>query len=277
MKAIEFQNVSFKYDESKNNVIKNLSLSVDKGDFLCVLGENGSGKSTLSRLINGLLTATEGTVKVFGLETSDTKSLNEIRKKVGMVFQNPDNQMVATIVEDDIAFAPENLGIPPEEIKKRIDFALDSVDMQRYRYSAGQRLSGGQKQRVAIAGALAVMPEILILDESTSMLDPLGREEVMSVVKKLNENGMTVIAITHYMDEVINANKVAVLSGGELVMEGTPAEIFKRQDELKSYGLDVPRATKIASELKKNGLDIRDGVLTAEGLAEELCRLFQKA
>ncbi len=277
MKAIEFKNVSFKYDEDKPFVIKNLSLSVDKGDFLCVLGENGSGKSTLSRLINGLLTATEGTVEVFSLSTADKKSVKEIRKKVGMVFQNPDNQMVATIVEDDVAFAPENLGLSSEEIGKRIDFALDSVNMQKYRYSAGQRLSGGQKQRVAIAGALAVMPEILILDESTSMLDPLGREEVMQVVKKLNENGMTVIAITHYMDEVVNANKVAVLSQGRIVMEGAPSEIFKRQDELKSYGLDVPRATKIANDLKKNGLDIQGEILTAEGLAEELCRLFQKA
>ena len=277
MKVIDIKNVSFRYDEDKPFVIKNLSLSVDKGDFLCVLGENGSGKSTLSRLINGLLTPTEGNVEVYSLSTSDKKSVKEIRKKVGMVFQNPDNQMVATIVEDDIAFAPENLGVPSEEIGKRIDFALDSVDMQKYRYSAGQRLSGGQKQRVAIAGALAVLPEILILDESTSMLDPLGREEVMNVVKRLNDGGMTVICITHYMDEVVNANKVAVLSNGELVMEGTPAEIFKRQGELKAYGLDVPRATKIANALKENGLPIKDGILTAEGLAEELCRLFQKA
>ncbi len=277
MKAIEIKNVSFKYDEDKPFVLKDLSLSVDKGDFLCVLGENGSGKSTLSRLINGLLTPTEGSVEVFSLSTLDKKGVKEIRKKVGMVFQNPDNQMVATIVEDDVAFAPENLGIPSDEIGKRIDFALDSVDMQKYRYSAGQRLSGGQKQRVAIAGALAVMPEILILDESTSMLDPLGREEVMQVVKKLNDNGMTVICITHYMDEVVNANKVAVLSNGKLVMEGTPSQIFARQEELKNYGLDVPRATKIANALKKNGLDIKGDILTAEGLAEELCRLFQKA
>ncbi|MBO7214366.1 MAG: energy-coupling factor transporter ATPase [Clostridia bacterium] len=277
MKAIEFNNVSFSYEETNTTVIKNLSLSVDKGDFLCVLGENGSGKSTLSRLVNGLLLPNEGSVKVFGLDTADKKSLGEIRRKVGMVFQNPDNQMVATIVEDDVAFAPENLGVSPKEIGERIDFALDSVNMQKYRFSAGQRLSGGQKQRVAIAGALALMPEILILDESTSMLDPLGREEVMNVVKKLNEGGMTVICITHYMDEVISANKVAVLSNGELVMEGTPADIFKRQNELRAFGLDIPRATKIANALKENGLDIKDGVLTAEGLAEELCRLFQKA
>ena len=277
MKAIEFNNVSFSYEETNTTVIKNLSLSVDKGDFLCVLGENGSGKSTLSRLVNGLLLPNEGSVKVFGLDTADKKSLRDIRRKVGMVFQNPDNQMVATIVEDDVAFAPENLGVSPKEIGERIDFALDSVNMQKYRFSAGQRLSGGQKQRVAIAGALALMPEILILDESTSMLDPLGREEVMNVVKKLNEGGMTVICITHYMDEVISANKVAVLSNGELVMEGTPADIFKRQNELRAFGLDVPRATKIANALKEKGLDIIDGVLTAEGLAEELCRLFHKA
>lgn len=276
MKAIEIENLSFKYSEESKYVIKNLSLSVDKGDFLCILGENGSGKSTLSRLINGLLTATEGDVKVFGLSVKDKKSVNEIRKKVGIVFQNPDNQMVATIVEDDVAFAPENLGFPPEEIGERIDFALDAVNMQKYRYSAGQRLSGGQKQRVAIAGVLAVKPEILILDESTSMLDPLGRQEVLSVVKKLNEDGITVISITHYMDEVVNASKVVVLSDGEIVMQGTPSEIFKRQQELKSYGLDVPRATYIANALKDGGLDIKGEVLTAESLAEELCRLFQK-
>ena len=277
MKAIEIENLSFRYSEESKYVIKNLSLSVDKGDFLCVLGENGSGKSTLSRLINGLLTPTEGDVKVFGLSVKDKKSVNEIRKKVGIVFQNPDNQMVATIVEDDIAFAPENLGCSPSEIEERIDFALDAVNMQKYRYSAGQRLSGGQKQRVAIAGVLAVKPSVLILDESTSMLDPLGREEVLSVVKKLNDDGITVIAITHYMDEVVNASKVVVLSEGEVVMQGTPSEIFKRGKELKTYGLDIPRATYIASALKEKGLDINGNVLTKESLAEELCKLFQKA
>lgn len=277
MKAIEIENLSFRYSEESKYVIKNLSLSVDKGDFLCVLGENGSGKSTLSRLINGLLTPTEGDVKVFGLSVKDKNFVKEIRKKVGIVFQNPDNQMIATIVEDDVAFAPENLGYSPSEIEERINFALDSVNMQKFRYSAGQRLSGGQKQRVAIAGVLAVKPDVLILDESTSMLDPLGREEVLNVVKKLNQDGITVISITHYMDEVVNANKVAVLSDGEIVMQGTPSEIFKHGKELKSYGLDIPRATYIANALKENGLAISNEILTKESLAEELCKLFQKA
>ena len=277
MKAIEIENLSFKYQEDSKLVIKDLSLSVDKGEFLCVLGENGSGKSTLSRLINGLLQPTSGVVKVFGLDTADKKNVYEIRKRVGMVFQNPDNQMVATIVEDDIAFGPENIGVPPSEIGERIDFALDSVDMQKYRHSAGQKLSGGQKQRIAIAGALALMGEILILDESTSMLDPLGRSEVMKVVKSLNEKGITVIAITHYMDEVVNASKVAVLHEGELCMYGTPTEIFKEQSKLKEFGLDVPRSVYIANKLRENGLDISESVISSEGLAEELCKLFQKA
>ncbi len=277
MKAIEIENLSFRYSEESKYVIKNLSLSIDKGDFLCVLGKNGSGKSTLSRLINGLLIPTEGDVKVFGLSVKDKNSVKEIRKRVGIVFQNPDNQMVATIVEDDVAFAPENLGYSPSEIENRINFALDSVNMQKFRYSAGQRLSGGQKQRVAIAGVLAMKPDILILDESTSMLDPLGREEVLKVVKKLNESGITVISITHYMDEVVNATKVAVLSDGEIVMQGTPSEIFNKSKELKSYGLDIPRSTYIANALREGGLPIKGEVLTKESLAEELCKLFQKA
>ena len=277
MKAIEIENLSFKYSADSDFVIKDLSLSVDKGEFLCVLGENGSGKSTLSRLINGLLQPTEGSVKVFGLDTTDKKSVYEIRKRVGMVFQNPDNQMVATIVEDDIAFGPENVGVPSKEIAKRIDFALNAVDMQKYRFSAGQKLSGGQKQRIAIAGALALMGEILILDESTSMLDPLGRKEVMKVVKSLNEKGITVIAITHYMDEVASASRVAVLHEGKLCMLGTPLEIFKEQEKLKEYGLDVPRSVYIANELRRNGLELSENIITSEDLAEELCKLFQKA
>ena len=276
MKAIDVKNLTFKYPNHENFVIKDLSLSVDRGEFLCVLGENGSGKSTLSRLINGLLLPSSGTVEVFGLDTKDKLSAYEIRKRVGMVFQNPDNQMVATIVEDDIAFGPENLGIEREEIAKRIDFALKSVNMEKYKNVAGQKLSGGQKQRVAIAGALAVMPEILILDESTAMLDPLGREEVLSVVKKLNDDGMTVILITHYMDEALLADRVVVLSNGELKIVGTPTEVFKNPD-IKNYGLDLPRPYYIAQKLKERGLPIDGNVFTKEDLAEELCKLFQKA
>lgn len=277
MKAIEFENVSFKYGGSDNApVIKNVNLSVEKGEFLCVLGENGSGKSTLSRLINGLLVPDSGTVKVFGLLTSDKKNVYQIRKSVGMVFQNPDNQMVATMVEDDIAFGPENIGVPREEIGERIDFALLAVDMQKFRHVAGQKLSGGQKQRIAIAGALAVKPEILILDESTSMLDPLGRKEVMDTVYRLNKSGMTVICITHYMDEAVNASRVLVLSNGEVALSGAPSEVFSKPEELKKYGLDVPRATKIAEDLIKKGVPLPAGILTVDALAEELCKLFQK-
>lgn len=275
MKAIEIKNVTFNYENSKIPVIKDLSLSVDKGEFLCILGENGSGKSTLSRLINGLLLPSQGDVLVFGLNTRDKAKTYEIRKSVGMVFQNPDNQMIATIVEDDIAFGPENLGVPSDEIGKRIDFALKSVNMERYKKVAGQKLSGGQKQRIAIAGALAVMPEILILDESTAMLDPLGREEVLSVIKDLNKNGMTVILITHYMDEALLADKVAVLSSGELKLLGTPTEVLSNP-QIKNYGLDYPRPYYIAQKLKENGLPINVNVFTKEDLAEELCKLFQK-
>lgn len=275
MKAIEIKNVTFNYENGKTPVIKDLSLSVDKGEFLCILGENGSGKSTLSRLINGLLLPATGDVLVFGLNTREKDKAYEIRKSVGMVFQNPDNQMIATIVEDDIAFGPENLGVPSDEIGKRIDFALKSVNMERYKKVAGQKLSGGQKQRIAIAGALAVMPEILILDESTAMLDPLGREEVLSVVKDLNQNGMTVILITHYMDEALLADKVAVLSNGELKLLGTPTEVLSNP-QIKNYGLDYPRPYYIAQKLKENGLPINANVFTKEDLAEELCKLFQK-
>lgn len=276
MKAVEIKNLTFTYENGKNPVIKNLSLSVDKGEFLCVLGENGSGKSTLSRLINGLLQPTSGEVKVFGLDTKDKTLAYEIRKKVGMVFQNPDNQMVATMVEDDIAFGPENIGVPSNEIGDRIDFALSAVGMQKYRNVAGQKLSGGQKQRIAIAGALAIKPEILILDESTAMLDPLGRKEVYKVVKELNSQGMTVIWITHYMDEAVEADKIAVVSDGQVVMEGVPSEIFSQGELLKSYGLDVPRATYIAEKLKQNGLPIKGVITTEKEIADILCKLFQK-
>ena len=274
MKAVEIKNLSFTYENGKNQVIKNLSLSVDKGEFLCVLGENGSGKSTLSRLINGLLQPNSGEVKVFGLDTTDKASAYEIRKKVGMVFQNPDNQMVATMVEDDIAFGPENIGVPSNEIGERIDFALNAVGMQEFRKSSPERLSGGQKQRIAIASVLALKPEILILDESTAMLDPKGRKEVLAVVKKLNkEQAVTVIAITHYMEEVVDADKVIVLNDGEIYAQGTPREIFLKGDELKGVGLELPTASYIAQKIKKAGVQIPDGILTDIELAEALCKL----
>ena len=276
MEVINVKDVTFKYEGAELPVINNLSLSVNKGEYLCVLGENGSGKSTLARLINGLLTPNSGRVAVYGFDTQDKDKQFEVRKRVGMVFQNPDNQMVATMVEDDIAFGPENLGVPSKEIGERIDFALKSTNMEKFRFSQGQKLSGGQKQRVAIAGVLAIMPEVLILDESTSMLDAKGRKEVLDVVKDLNEKGMTVITITHYMDEAVNASRVVVLSKGEIVKDGKPSEIFKDSEELVSYGLELPRSTYIANKLIKKGLPLKEGILTAEELSEELCKLFQK-
>ncbi len=276
MEVINVNDVTFKYEGSDIPVITDLSLSVKKGEYLCILGENGSGKSTLARLINGLLTPNNGRVEVFGFNTNDKSKQYEVRKRVGMVFQNPDNQMVATIVEDDIAFGPENLGIEPKEIGKRIDFALKSTNIEEFRFSAGQKLSGGQKQRVAIAGVLALMPDVLILDESTSMLDGKGRKEVLDVVKKLNDDGMTVITITHYMDEAVNASRVIVMSKGKIVKDGTPSEIFKNSEELINYGLELPRASYIASRLIEKGLPLKKGILTATELSEELCKLFQK-
>ncbi len=276
MEVISVKDVTFKYEGADIPVINNLSLSVKKGEYLCILGENGSGKSTLARLINGLLTPNSGRVSVYDFDTSDKDKQFEVRKRVGMVFQNPDNQMVATMVEDDIAFGPENLGVPSKEIGERIDFALKSTNMENFRFSQGQKLSGGQKQRIAIAGVLAIMPEVLILDESTSMLDAKGRKEVLDVVKSLNEKGMTVITITHYMDEAVNASRVVVLSKGEIVKDGTPSEIFKNSEELISYGLELPRPTYIANKLIEKGLPLKRGILTAEELSEELCKLFQK-
>ena len=276
MKAVEITNLSFKYEENAPFVISNLNLSVEKGEFLCVLGENGSGKSTLARLINGLLACNEGEVKVFNMSTANKNDLYEIRKNVGMVFQNPDNQMVATIVEDDIAFGPENIGVSPKEIGERISFALHVTDMEKYRYHQGQKLSGGQKQRIAIAGALAIKPQILILDEATAMLDPNGRSEVLEVVKKLNEDGITVIAITHYMDEAVLADRVIIMHRGKIVKNGTPADIFSNANELSSYGLELPRAVYIANELRKAGLPLSQNILTEKELSLELCKLFQK-
>ena len=276
MSIIKIDNVSFKYQEETPYVIDGLSLTVEKGEFICVLGKNGSGKSTLAKLLNGMLLPTSGEISVFDMDVKDKNSIFDIRKKVGVVFQNPDNQMVATIVEDDIAFGPENVGLSREEIGERIDFALNSTGMQNYRLSMGQRLSGGQKQRVAIAGVLAIKPDVLILDESTSMLDAKGRREVMDVVKKLNKEGMTVISITHYMDEAVDSSRVVVLNKGKIVKDGTPLEVFNNSTELEEYGLDLPRATYIAEKLKSYGIPLKNGILTAEELEEDLCKLFQK-
>ncbi len=277
------ENVSFSYDK-KHNVLNNLSLEVKKGEYLAVIGHNGSGKSTLAKLMNGLIFPDQGKVTVSGLSAfkensteKDKKAVFEIRKKVGVVFQNPDNQLVASIVEDDVAFGPENIGVPRKEIGERIDFALSAVGMEDFRYRTPSRLSGGQKQRIAIAGVLALKPEILVLDESTAMLDPEGRKEVLSVVEKLNkEQGTTVITVTHYMDEVVRADRVIVMSHGEIVMEGSPSEIFSRTDEIKKYGLELPVATVLANKLRAKGLNIPDGIFTEDALSEALCALKPK-
>lgn len=273
MEIIKGQNLNFSYD-SKVKVIDDLSFSIEKGEYIAIIGKNGSGKSTLAKLFNGLIKAESGTLSFFGSPLSDKKSLYEARKRVGVVFQNPDNQLVASIVEDDLAFGCENLGLPRDEIGRRIDFALKMVDMEKYRFSTPERLSGGQKQRIAIAGVLALKPDVLVLDESTAMLDPKGREDVLAVVKKLNrEQGVTVITITHYMEEIVDCDRVLVLDKGKLVLEGTPDEIFSDKDRIKGYGLELPLSSYIAERLRQKGVDLGEkGILDKEELQKRLCK-----
>lgn len=277
MEAVHFENVKYSYrDDGQDFAVNGVTLSIEEGQFVAVLGRNGSGKSTLAKLINALLEPSSGKVSVFGMDTSDPKKTFEIRKSAGMVFQNPDNQTVASIVEDDVAFGPENIGVPRAEIGERIDFALRAVGMEQFRSSAPSRLSGGQKQRIAIAGVLAIRPKIMILDESTAMLDPKGRREVMDVIKKLNkEQGMTVILITHFMDEALQADRAVVMHRGEVVMDGTPEEIFARSEELETYNLTLPRAAYICKKLQEAGMPVANA-FTAKELAEEICRSKQK-
>lgn len=281
MNAVNIENLSFAYPQREGEPVRKvlcgLSLAIEKGEFVSLIGSNGSGKSTLSRLINGLLQPVEGKVEVFGMNTADKKTLFDIRKRVGTVFQNPDNQQVASIVEDDIAFGPENIGMPREKTGERIDYVLKVTDMEKSRDVEVARLSGGQKQRVAIAGALAIDPEILILDEATSMLDPKGRNEVMSVVKDLNKNhGLTVINITHYMDEAVNSDRIFVLHGGKIAMQGTPAGIFAKKDEIRACGLELPRAASLAEKLRAAGIELDGQILTKEELATKLCESLPK-
>ena len=257
-------------------VFEDMNLTVEEGSFVAILGTNGCGKSTLAKHFNSILLPCGGKVWVSGMDTSDENKLIAIRRNVGMVFQNPDNQIVATIVEDDVAFGPENLGISSPEIRRRVDNALKQVGMYEYREHAPHLLSGGQKQRVAIAGMLAMNLECLVLDEPTAMLDPRGRKEVMDVVKELNKKGMTVICITHYMDESVDADRGIVMSNGHIVKDGTPKQIFKSALELKSYGLELPKCTYIANKLIENGLPIQKDILTYSELEKELCKLFQK-
>lgn len=272
--AIVFDHVDFEYDPGEP-VIKNLSLKICEGEFVAVLGHNGSGKSTLAKLINAILTPTAGRVSVFGMDTADERQTNEIRKNAGMVFQNPDNQIVATSVEEDTAFAPENLGVPPAEIRKCVDAALDEVGMREYADRPPYKLSGGQKQRVAIAGILAMNPKILVLDEPTAMLDPKGRKEVMTTVKRLNASGITVVFVTHYMDEAVKADRVLVMDKGVLVRDCPPRTLFAEADFLRGLGLDIPTAAKLAEELKKSGLPIQKTVLDAAECAEEIAKFIK--
>jgi len=275
MSIIEINDVYYTYGkdtESPTKAVRGVSLNVDEGEFVAVVGHNGSGKSTLARLMNGLITPDKGSVKVNGLSTSDDKNLFDVRKTVGVVFQNPDNQMVATIIEDDVAFGPENLGLPSEEIRERVDWALRSVGMYEHRGGTPFRLSGGQKQRLAIAGVLAIKPRVMVLDESTSMLDPDGRAEVLEVVRRLNrEEKMSVVMITHFMEEALLADQIVVMDKGQIAMEGGK-EIFEREDELTAMGLTVPVATRVAHALIGRGVPIDGGVTTAEELIDKLCR-----
>lgn len=261
--------------EEVNRAIDGMSLEIEKGTFVAILGHNGSGKSTFAKQINGILTPTEGTVWVSGMNTSDEEQIWEIRKKAGMVFQNPDNQIIGNVVEEDVGFGPENIGVSTDEIWHRVDESLETVGMTAYRYKSPNKLSGGQKQRVAIAGVMAMRPECIILDEPTAMLDPNGRKEVIKTVRELNKKeGITVLLITHYMEEVIHADRVIVMDDGKIVMDGTPREIFSRVKELKGYRMDVPQVTELAYELREGGLDISAGILTKKELLESLLPLL---
>ena len=279
---IKIKDLIFRYqkrdDEGRivheTKAVDGVSMEVHKGEFIAILGHNGSGKSTLAKHINGILFPSEGDVFVKDMNTKEESNIWSIRQSAGMVFQNPDNQIIGTIVEEDVAFGPENLGVPTEEIWERVDKSLKAVRMEAFREKSPNKLSGGQKQRVAIAGVLAMEPDCIVLDEPTAMLDPKGRRGVIEAVKDLNrEKGITILLITHYMDEVIDADRIFVMDKGKVVMNDTPKEVFKRVDELKSYGLEVPFATELAWQLRKEGVNLPDSILRREELVEALCQL----
>ena len=277
---IEANRISFSYPSYDGVipplVLDGVSVSIEEGEFVAVLGHNGSGKSTLAKHFNAILVPSEGSVSVSGISTAEEAKLFEIRQEVGMVFQNPDNQIVATIIEEDVAFALENLGVPPEEIRERVDDALKKVDMYDYRLHAPNQLSGGQKQRIAIAGIIAMRPKCVVLDEPTAMLDPKGRREVMETIKQLNsELGITVVIITHYMDEAAMCNRVVVVDDGKVIMDSTPREVFGSVEKIKERGLDVPQVTELCYELKKEGFEIPDCVLTEEECVSALEELLK--
>lgn len=282
MGIVEAKNLTFEYirrDEEGNvegitTAVDNVNIDIKAGDFVAVLGHNGSGKSTFAKHLNALVMPTEGTVYVDGMDTKDSGNTLSIRQTAGMVFQNPDNQIVGTLVDEEVGFGPENIGVPTEEIWERVEKSLKAVGMYQFRNASPNKLSGGQKQRVAIAGIVAMKPKCIVLDEPTAMLDPLGRKEVLNVLHELNrKENVTIILITHYMEEVIDADYVYVMDGGKLVMDGTPRHIFTQVEMLKSMRLDVPQVTELAYELKKAGLPIKDGIIRNEELVEELKRL----
>ena len=270
---LKAENVFYSYDDGKTHSLNGLSLEICRGKKIAMMGANGSGKSTFAKHINALLCPTQGTIWVDGMDTKEEKNVWNIRQTAGMVFQNPDNQIIGTVVEEDVGFGPENMGVPTDDIWKRVDESLEKTGMTAYRHHSPNKLSGGQKQRVAIAGVMAMRPKCIVLDEPTAMLDPNGRKEVLEAVRQLNrEEKVTVVLITHYMEEVIHADHVYVMDEGHVVMEGTPREIFSQVETLKKYRLDVPQVTLLAWELKKSGVDIPEGILTIEELVNALCQ-----
>ena len=278
IKAVKLAFDYLKYDEDGNvqetqRAVDGVDIDIKEGQFVAILGHNGSGKSTFAKHINALLLPSDGTIWIDGINTSEEPELWKVRQKAGMVFQNPDNQIIGTVVEEDVGFGPENMGVPTEDIWKRVNESLEKTGMTAYRHHSPNKLSGGQKQRVAIAGVMAMRPKCIVLDEPTAMLDPNGRKEVLAAVHQLNkQENVTVVLITHYMEEVIDADHVIVMDGGHVVMEGTPREIFSQVETLKKYRLDVPQVTLLAHELKQSGVDIPDGILTKEELVNALCQ-----
>lgn len=276
-KVITIDNLIFEYMKSDGSegfrALNNLNLEIDEGSFTAIIGKNGSGKSTLAKNLNGLLIPTSGTIYVDGYDTADDDSIWEVRQRAGMVFQNPDNQLVSSIVEDDVAFGPENLGIEPEEIRRRVDKALEDVNMGQYKHKAPHLLSGGQKQRIAIAGVVAMKPKIIIFDEPTAMLDPKGRKDIMKIIKDLHDEGITVILITHFMEEVIDADRVIIMHEGGVLLDGTPYEVFSEVDTIRQANLDIPIMVELGDRLRKEGLDIPMGIIKEEEMVEALCQL----
>ncbi len=273
---IEIDNLYFQYphgeDEEPKLAIKGVSLEIEEGSFTAIIGQNGSGKSTLAKNLNGLLLPSKGAVYVSGMDTRDEDKIWDIRQTAGMVFQNPDNQLVSAIVEDDVAFGPENIGIDPVEIRARVDEALDAVKMGKYKRKAPHLLSGGQKQRIAIAGVVAIRPRCIIFDEPTAMLDPRGRKDIMEIIEKLHREGITVILITHFMDEAVKADRVVIMNKGQILLDGTPEHVFSQDELIRSARLDVPMAAEIAIYLRENGIDVPPEVVTAERLKEFVCQ-----